>query len=77
MANCLSLSWKLLMYARETLLVASDNIPESVCQNQYSVCGFRTSLLTSKRALATPCVAGIESPRTGVQSRQGIPILSP
>ena len=75
MAICFPLSWKLLIYALETLLVASDKTPVHPVNRQVS---YTTQYgHTRQSAFSAPCEACVESTGTRIYPRQPVPIFGP
>lgn len=66
-AICFPLSWKLLIYALETLFVASDKTPVHAANRQvpYTAVTARHGH-TRKGALSAPCEACVESTGTRI-----------
>lgn len=61
-AVCFPLSWKLLIYARETLFVASDKTPEkmNVLNTQHWIHERENIVFTSKCPLPASCDTGVQ-----------------
>jgi hypothetical protein len=74
-AICFPLSWKLLIYALETLFVASDKTPVHPVNQQVPYTARHEH--TRQGALSTPCEARVERAGTRIYPRQRVSIFCP
>lgn len=74
-AICFPLSWKLLIYALETLFVASDKTPVHPVNHQVSYTARHGH--TREGALSAPCEACVKSTGTRIYPRQRVSIFGP
>lgn len=77
MATCFPLSWKLLIYALDTLFVASDKTPKPKQLGKHQNHDLTWAALTRKSTFPATCKARVERTGTGVYPGKCIAILSP
>ncbi len=66
MAICFPLSWKLLIYALETLLVASDKTPAQLGVKRWGRTTQKDTARTCEGALSAPREARVEGAGAGI-----------
>ena len=77
MATCFPLSWKLLIYALDTLFVASDKTPGPKQLGKDQNQDLTWAALTRKSTFPATCKTRVERTGTGVYPGQCIAILGP